>query len=178
MRTIPRLAALAVPILFASFVLTHPAHADGLQFSFISPTDQSVVVGSSLTQASFDGFVTNDSLSPITFALITPSTESPFVASVMSPFPFPGTTLAAGDSTSLQALVKVTFNLFDPSLQYPGAANIILEAETLQGNIIIESDLTVHVLSSTVPEPSFLGLLALSCFGVILCGTVRSHAHS
>lgn len=70
MRTIARLAALGVSILFASFVLTHPAHADGLQFSFISPTDQSVVVGSSLTQASFDGFVTNDSLSPITFALI------------------------------------------------------------------------------------------------------------
>jgi hypothetical protein len=88
MRTVARLAALGVSILFASFVPTHAAHADGLQFSFISPTDQSVVVGSSLTQVSFDGFVTNDSLSSITFALITPSPESPFVASVMSPFPF------------------------------------------------------------------------------------------
>jgi hypothetical protein len=175
---IRRVASLSFLLLCSCISLAATADADSLQFQFTSSTDQTVIVGSSLMQVTFEGFITNGSQSPITFALITPSPESPFVASVMSPFPFPGITLAAGDSTPLQALATVTFNLFDPSLQYPGVANIVLEAETLQGNIIAESNLTVQVLSSAVPEPSSLALLVLSCFGLLLSGAARRGVYS
>jgi hypothetical protein len=178
MPTIPRLAGLFFLLLCSCISLARTASADTLHFQFTGPTDQTVVVGSSLTQVIFSGFITNDSQTPITFALITPSPESPFVASVVSPFPFPGITLAAGDSTPLEALATVTFNLFDPSLQYPGIADIVLEAETLQGNIIAQSDLTVHVLSTAVPEPPSLVFHTLSCFGLLVLVAARRRAHS
>jgi hypothetical protein len=167
-------AALLSPLLFSCFFLVGPADGDSLTFHFNGATEQSVTVGSSLTQVSFNGFITNGSLSPITFALITPSPGSPYVASVVSPFSFPGITLPAGESTAAQTLALVTFNLFDPSLPYPGLANIVLEAETLQGEIIAETGLTVHILSATAPEPPVRMLLAFSCLGLLALLAART----
>ena len=173
MNGLKKSGGLFVLLFFVSTVLARSANADGITFHFSSPTEQSVVVGSSLTQVVFDGYITNDTQAPISFALITPSPESPYVASVVSPFPYPGITLPVGGSTASQALATVTFNLFDPSLQYPGVANIVLEAETLQGNIITQTNLTLHVLSEAVPEPSPLTLVGVCCFGLLAFFALR-----
>lgn len=163
-----KFAGLSGLLLFSWLILPKPANGDGITFRVTSPTEQTVIVGSSLTQLSFDGFITNDSAASITFALIVPSPDSPYVASVISPFPFPGTTLPAGGSTPAETLALVTFNLFDPSLPYPGVANITLEAETLQGEIIGSGNLTARVLSASIPEPPALMLLAISCVGLLV----------
>lgn len=66
---IRRVASLSFLLLCSYISLAATADADSLRFQFTSSTDQTVIVGSSLMQVTFEGFITNASQSPITFAL-------------------------------------------------------------------------------------------------------------
>jgi hypothetical protein len=139
------------------------AWADSLSIVYTSSQIQTGVVGSGFVQVVFTGFVTNNTSSPITFQLTGgPEPFEPYVASFIDGIPFPGITLAAGQSTGVIDLAIVNLNPFDPSLPYPGTVNIVLDAISVNGGqtggTITENDATVDVVHA-VPEPGMVQLL-------------------
>jgi len=160
-----RLAAVTAFLFVAILFVSRPAYADSLTIHYTNSQSQTDIVGPGFTQIDFTGFVTNNTSSPITFQLTGgPVPFEPYVASFVNGIPYPGITLGAGQSSGLINLAVVTINPFDPSLNYPGTVDIVLDAITVDpvtghtGGVITEDDASIQVISS-IPEPSTLLLL-------------------
>ena len=144
---------------FGQVFVPAPSHADSLTISYLSAKTQTVNAGSTCcAEVIFDGTVTNDTGSPITFQLIATDGSSFYVAGISTSIPFPGVTLAGGGSQAFD--LTVTINPFDPSLAYPGTVNIQLDAvsESAGQPTLTENEATILVVR-TVPEPSVAQLL-------------------
>jgi len=144
------------------------ARADSLSIVYTSSQNQTGVVGSGFVQVVFTGFVTNNTSSSITFQLTGgPEPFEPYVASFIDGIPFPGITLAAGQSTGVIDLAIVNLNPFDPSLPYPGTINLVLDAIPVNaatgqtGGTLTENDATVGVVHA-VPEPGIVQMLGVT----------------
>ena len=141
------------------------ARADSLSIVYTSSQIQTAVVGSGFVQVVFTGFVTNNTSSSITFQLSGgPEPFEPYVASFIDGIPFPGITLAAGQSTAVIDLAIVNLNPFDPSLPYPGTINLVIDAIPVNaatgqtGGTLTENDATVDAVHA-VPEPGMVQML-------------------
>jgi len=64
MSRIRKFTGLSGLVLLTLLVLSRSANGDGITFHITSATEQTVIVGSSLTPLHFDGFTTNDSVAP------------------------------------------------------------------------------------------------------------------
>jgi hypothetical protein len=159
-----RIAFVCVTLVTGVLLSPSASRADSLTISYLSSQTQTVVTGSSCcASAIFDGIVTNNTSSPITFQLIATDGSSFYVAGISTSIPYPGMTLAGGSTQTFDLTVSI--NPFDPSLAYPGTVNVVLDAisEAAGQPTLTENDATVLV--SAVPEPPVAELLALVLLG-------------
>jgi hypothetical protein len=156
----PRIAFVFVTLLTGLLLLPSASRADSLTITYLSSQTQTVVAGSTCcASVIFDGSVTNNTASPITFQLLAGDGSSFYVAGISTSIPFPGITIAGGGSQTFN--LTVTVNPFDPSLTYPGTVNIVLDAisESAGQPTLTENGATALVVGS-VPEPHTAELLA------------------
>ena len=143
--------------------------ADSLVFSYTSPTAATNQVSSGFTVVDFVGSIANTSSQSVTFQLLGgPVPFEPYVASFVSGVPYPGITLAPGQSTPVFDIAIVTINPFDPSLPYPGFVPIVFPAVNPQtGATIAANDLSIEVVTG-IPEPSSLLLVLLGASTLVV----------
>ena len=172
----PILRALLPIVVAALLAVSLPpfAMADGLSIHIVGSYHRTDVVGSAPTSVDFMGWVTNKSDDPITFELSGFANPSDFyLDSLIFGVQFPGTTLAAGQSTGLIDLLLVNVKIFDPSLPYPGLEKISLTAiNPNTGAAYAEKDLSVRIVRS-VPEPGSLLLLMIPLMGAAVFAASR-----